>query len=134
MKKIFLLAVLVLAAATPLLLTSCSSDDDEASDNSIVGSWELTASDIPNFWAEYSSWKVGDVMTFADDGSYSLTSSHSYSEKGKWSLSEGELKLYDISSSDGATNLPSTVTCTISGDTMTLYLSVLDLTLHFKRK
>lgn len=134
MRKVFSWFVAAFLFAVPLLLTACGSDDEASTDADIIGSWELTASDMSDFWAEYSDWKVGDTMTFSSDGSYSLTSTHSYSEHGKWSLNGNNLRLYDITSSDGAIDLPSTCTCNISGDMMTIYLSALDVTHHFKRK
>lgn len=131
MRKYLYMVLAALIAVTSLTVTSCSSDDDESDGASanIVGAWELTSVD-GGALAEYIDWKVGDTMTFSSDGSYTMTR---YNERGKWSLSGSVLKLYDITSSDG-TVLPSSCTCTISGDTMTLYQSTLGVTYTFERE
>lgn len=126
--KTYLLMALMACLAV-FSLDSCSSDNDDSVSYDIVGAWKLTNVDAGQ-WAEYTDWKVGDTMTFSSDGSYTMTR---YNEQGKWSLNGNELKLYDITSSDG-TVLPSTSQCTISGNTMTLYQSILNVTYTFERK
>ena len=82
MRKLYSTIMMLAMMVAALSITACGGDDEEdASDNSIVGVWEVVSVDFKSSDGEGGDVKVGDRLYINADGTFRDTE-----DSGRWTL------------------------------------------------
>ena len=118
MKRYYHFIAFVLMTICCQTLVSCGDDDGDSS--SIVGVWKCTSVDRE----EWSRIKVGDIFTFKNDYTYTITGN--YNESGKYTLNGNTLTI--------PSNTPFDYEITVSSTILTIRLKADGRSLTFSRQ